>query len=186
MAQRKDIRLPLGQCHGMTLKQIRSSIEYKSLTPLGKKNTSGSYRYGNKSYLRKAELCKVLDNPSSYHSKVKVAKKAKKNLGPRKRKTRKGDCLVAERKIPCNGPLFKHKGLTTTGEDCCFKRKQSKKVTDKRRKGSKASSGRKLIMKGQKPEDFLRVHVEKRARKTQVKREMPLPPNLRKSPVTPK
>ena len=130
----RDKRLPLAKCMDMTLKQIRNSIEYKGLTPLGKSNRSGSYRYGNKSYLRKDQLCRVLDNPSSYHNRVKVAKKSKKNMGPRKRVTRKGACLVAARKLPCNGRVYKHRGLTTTGEACCYKNKQSKKVMDKRSK----------------------------------------------------
>ena len=183
MAQRKDIRLPLDQCQGMTLKQIRRSIEYKSLTPLGKKNRSGSYRYGNKSYLRKTELCRVLDNPSSYHTQVKNAKKVKKNMGPRKRKTRKGDCLVAIRKLPCNGPVYQHRGLTTTGKQCCFKRKQSKKVTDKRRALRRDSSER----KSESSEGSMEILSESPREDSFIRRRRraPLPRNIRKSPITP-
>ena len=127
-----DKRLPLAQCEGMTVKQIRKTKEYKGLTPLGKQNKSGSYRYGHKSTMRKADLCRVLDNPSLYHRQMAELKSQKKNAGPRKRSTRKGECLVEARKIPCNGKVFKFQAVTTTGKACCFKKQMKQKTINKR------------------------------------------------------
>ena len=134
-----DKRLPMSVCSGMTVKQIRKSKEYKGLTPLGKQNASGSYRYGHKSTMRKADLCRVLDNPSLYHRAMKELKSQKKNAGPRKRTTRKGECLVEARKIPCTGPVFKFQAVTTTGKACCFKKQMKAKTIAKRLGNVKAA-----------------------------------------------
>lgn len=129
---RKDIRLPYEICIKMTVKQIKQTEEYKSLTPLGKKNRSGAYKYGNKSTMRKEQLCRALDNPKKYQMKIKELKAQKKNAGTRKRETRKGECLVPKRKLPCNTSQYPHEGYTTTGKKCCYKKKQSEKVKRKR------------------------------------------------------
>ena len=134
-----DKRLPLSTCQGMTVKAIRKTKEYKGLTPLGKINKSGSYRYGHKSTMRKADLCRVLDNPSLYHRAMKELKSQKKNAGPRKRSTRKGECLVEARKIPCSGPVFKFQAVTTTGKACCFKKQMKAKTIAKRLGNVKAA-----------------------------------------------
>ena len=132
----KDKRLPLDMCMKMTIKEIRATKEYASLTPLGKKNKSGAYKYGNKSYLNKKPLCEALDNPSGYQAKILDLKLQKKNAGPRKRSTRKGKCPAKrnKKKCPASHP---HKGLTTTGKSCCYKKKQSAKVVAKRSKSKK-------------------------------------------------
>lgn len=127
-----DKRLPMSVCEGMTVKQIRASKEYRGLTPLGRQNKSGSYRYGHKSTMRKGDLCRVLDNPSLYHREMAELKAQKKMAGPRKRATRKGECLVEARKIPCNGPVFKFQAVTTTGKPCCFKKRMKQKTINKR------------------------------------------------------
>ena len=62
----KDKKLPYSDCIRMTVRQIRQTDEYKGLTPLGKQNTSGSYHYGNKSTMKKEDLCRALDNPKTY------------------------------------------------------------------------------------------------------------------------
>ena len=125
---------PLRQsvCESMTVKQIRASKQYKGLTPLGKQNKSGSYRYGHKSTMRKAELCRVLANPSLYHSANIKLKGEKKPYGARKRSSRKGECLVEKRKIPCNDPVYKYQAVTTTGRPCCFKKQMKQKTINKR------------------------------------------------------
>jgi len=127
-----DKKLPLSVCENMTVVQIRASKEYKGLTPLGKQNKSGSYRYGHKSTMRKAELCRVLANPSLYHRDNKELKEAKKPFGARKRASRKGECLVEKRKIPCNDPVYKFQGVTTTGKSCCYKKQMKQKTINKR------------------------------------------------------
>jgi hypothetical protein len=132
----KDIRLPYEKCKGMTVREIRRTKEYKALTPLGVKNPSGAYRFGNKSTMNKEELCKALDNPTAYHKKIKKLISQKKNAGPRKRSTRKGLCLAPKRKVPCSDPAFPHKGVTTTGKACCYKNKQSEKTMNKRLKAA--------------------------------------------------
>lgn len=131
-----DKKLQEGTCLGMTVKQIKQTQEYKGLTPLGKRNKSGTYRYGNKSTMRKAELCEALSNPEKYHLKIGKLKSLKKNAGPRKRPTRTGACLVAKRKIPCNDSVYKFEGLTTTGARCCYKKQQSEKTMAKRMKNA--------------------------------------------------
>jgi len=126
----KDVRLPYKKCMSMKVSDIRKTREYELLTPLGVKNKSGHYRFGNKSYLNKKNLCLALDNPAQYHKKIQEKRLKKVNAGPRKRSTRKGDCPT-KRKVPCSGS-HPHKGLTTTGKPCCYKIKQSAKVTKKR------------------------------------------------------
>lgn len=129
----KDKKLSLDKCLSMKISEIRQTTEYAALTPLGKKNKSGHYKYGNKSYLNKKELCLALDDPLAYHAKILELKNAKKNAGPRKRKTRTGSCPT-KRKIPCKDKSHPYPGLSTTGKPCCYKVKQSKKVTEKRSK----------------------------------------------------
>ena len=128
----KDKKLNEFVCLGMTVKQIKRTPEYKGLTPLGKQNKSGSYKHGNKSTMRKANLCEALSNPQKYHLKIAKLKSLKKNAGPRKRATRTGACLVAKRKVPCNNSVYKYQGITTTGSACCYKKKQSAKTIAKR------------------------------------------------------
>ena len=135
----KDKKLNEGICSGMTMKQIKKSPEYKGLTPLGKQNKSGSYRYGHKSTMRKAELCRVLNDPQTYHSQMAELKSQKKNAGPRKRASRKGACLVAKRKIPCNDTTYKFEGVTMTGEKCCYKKAMKPKTMAKRMKNAAAA-----------------------------------------------
>jgi hypothetical protein len=130
----KDKRLPYSDCIRMTVRQIRQSDEYKGLTPLGKQNASGAYHYGSKSTMNKESLCRALDNPKRYQEMVKKFKEKNENMGPRKRSTRKGQCLVAKRKVPCITEEYKYEGVTTTGERCCFKNKMSKKTIEKRLK----------------------------------------------------
>lgn len=129
---RKDIRLPYAICSAMTVREIRRTKEYRALTPLGVKNASGAYKHGNKSTMKKEPLCRALDNPEKYHTQIKKLISQKKNAGPRKRETRKGLCLAPKRKTPCSDPAFPYKGLTTTGKNCCYKKKQSKKTMKKR------------------------------------------------------
>jgi len=132
----KDKILDEGICMGMTVKQIRKTPEYKGLTPLGKQNKSGSYRYGHKSTMRKAELCRVLNDPQMYHTQMAELKSQKKNAGPRKRSSRKGQCLVEKRKIPCNDLTYKFEGVTMTGEKCCYKKAMKAKTMEKRMKNA--------------------------------------------------
>lgn len=127
---------------------LKDTEAYKKLSPFGTyQNDSGKYNYGNKSYLKKKDLCKVLMNPKmyfkknkneckedkKYHEKRPVEKKnrvrdSRKGQCPNKRKPVAGDCPNTE------SPDYVHKGLTTTGNDCCYKRKMSKKTMNKRRK----------------------------------------------------
>ena len=132
--KQQDIRLPYETCINMPIREIRQTREYKLLTPLGKKNTSGHYKHGNKSYLNKEKLCRALDDPSAYQNKITSLKSRKINAGPRKRETRTGDCPTARNLQDCKvHPTHKNAGLTTTGKHCCYKKKQSNKVTNKRR-----------------------------------------------------
>ena len=135
-----DLRLTYDECVRMSVRDIRQTEEYKRLTPLGKYNTSGTYHYGNKSRMRKHDLCTALDNPKKYHEYIQTLKVDKRNAATRKRSTRKGLCLTKKRQVPCDGGDFPHKGLTSTGQECCFKKKQSKKTMDKRRKATSAKS----------------------------------------------
>ena len=132
----KDKKLDEGICMGMTMKQLKKSPEYKGLTPLGKQNKSGSYRYGHKSTMRKAELCRVLNDPQTYHSQMAELKSQKKNASGRQRSSRKGACLVAKRKIPCNDKVYKFEGVTTTGDKCCYKKAMKPKTMAKRMKNA--------------------------------------------------
>jgi hypothetical protein len=134
MVQEQDIRIPFAECYAMTVKQIRQTRAYKLLTPLGRLNRSGSYRYGNKSTLRKRELCIVLDDPAKYHRKIQRDKDRKRNSGPRKRTTRKGNCVPRRRLPPCNRHPYTNEGLTTTGKDCCYKKRQSNRVRNQRQR----------------------------------------------------
>ena len=135
----KDKKLNEGICLGMTVKQIRKTPEYKGLTPLGKQNKSGSYRYGNKSTMRKADLCRVLNDPQSYHTQMAELKSQKKNAGPRKRASRTGMCLVEKRRIPCNDKVYKFEGVTMTAEKCCYKKAMKPKTIAKRMKNAAAA-----------------------------------------------
>jgi len=134
-----DIRLPYEECMKKTFRQIKKTKEYAVLTPLGIYNPSRAYHDGHKSTMSKTELCKALDDPKAYHAANKKLKEAKKAFGARKRTTRKGQCLVAARKIPCTGKTYKHEGVTTTGQACCFKKKQSKATMEKRLRNAKKS-----------------------------------------------
>lgn len=126
-----DKRLPYEDCMLMSIRDIRQTKEYASLTPMGKKNDTGKYRFGNKSYMNKKDLCKALNDPDAYHKKIEDLKKKGENAGPRKRPTREGECPVHRNKKECMAP-HPHKGLTTTGKSCCYKKKQSDKVLEKR------------------------------------------------------
>ena len=126
-------KIPYSVCMKMTLKEIRKTPKYKSLSPLGKINKSGTYKYGNKSSANKEELCRIMNNPQKYQEKVKKNKSKGVNSSKRKRSTRKGLCLVAARKIPCKTTgKFKYEGVTTIGKRCCYKKEMSKKTREKR------------------------------------------------------
>lgn len=129
---------------------LKETEAYKKLSPFGTyRNESGKYNYGNKSYLNKRELCIVLMNPENYFNKNKkeceIDKKYHKKRESEKkfriRETRKGKCPT--NRLPnletneCPNeinPDYKHKGKTTTGKDCCYKKKMSRKVLEKRTK----------------------------------------------------
>lgn len=126
---------------------LKDTEAYKNLSPFGTyQNESGKYNYGSKSYLKKKELCQVLMNPKLYFEKnTKECKKDKKYHKKRPvekknriRASRKGMC-PNERKpdsssnCPGINKDFQFKGLTTTGKDCCYKRKMAKKTIDKRK-----------------------------------------------------
>ena len=137
----KDQKMNYKECMSMSVKKIRASKEYKNLTPLGKKNPSGSYKYGNKSYMRKKELCKALSDPAEYHRKIANMKAQKINAGPRKRPGRAGECNPKKRrpvKGKCVNPTHKHKGITTTGVECCYKKPMTEKTLKKRKANAAA------------------------------------------------
>ena len=129
---------------------LKDTEAYKNLSPFGTYQTnSGKYNYGNKSYLKKKELCKVLMNPKNYFRKnaaecrkdKKYHEKRPAEKKNRIRKTRKGECPNKRKPDPSTNdcpnpqnPDYLHKGLTTTGKDCCYKRKMGKKTMNKRRK----------------------------------------------------
>ena len=131
-------RIPYAKCKAMTLKQIRSTEEYKLLPPLPgmKPNKSGTYHEGNKSSANKEELCRIMDNPVRYQKKVLRNKQLKLNSSKRKRSTRKGECLYPINRKPKRGACvsgdFPYPGITTTGKRCCYKKQQSKKTIAKR------------------------------------------------------
>ena len=129
---------------------LKDTEAYKNLSPFGTYQTeSGKYNYGNKSYLKKKDLCKVLMNPQIYFEKnkkdcmkdKKYHKKKPNIMKNRIRKSRKGNCPNKRKPNPITNtcpnsenPDFKHMGLTTTGKECCYKRKMGKKTLEKRRK----------------------------------------------------
>ena len=128
---------------------LKDTNAYKQLSPFGTyKNPSGKYNYGNKSYLKKKELCLVLMNPKMYFKEnVKQCKKDKKYHEKRPiekknriRNSRKGQCPNKRKPNEINecpnpqNPEHIFKGLTTTGNDCCYKKKMSKKTMNKRKK----------------------------------------------------
>ena len=87
--------MDVNKCMTKTLKEIRKSSAYKKLIPYGvgsrkSANPNQKYHFGNKSTMKKGQLCEALSNPKSYHSKLKKAygtgkKKQIKNTGTRKR-----------------------------------------------------------------------------------------------------
>ena len=144
-------------CMDLTMKQIKAHDRYKYLTPLGKPNESGSYHHGRKSTMRKAELCKALENPKAYH-------KSNKRVvhGDRIRVTRAGFCNPKTRKYSktrgCSNPGWPHKGYTSTGRLCCYKRPQSAKTLAKNLKARKERKKReKVLEKKLKPKSTKRL-----------------------------
>lgn len=126
---------------------LKDTEAYKKLSPFGTYQTkSGKYNYGNKSYLKKEDLCKVLMNPKIYFKKNKKECKNDKKYHLKRqlekknrvRESRKGMC-PNERKpdeqenCPGKNLNYQFKGLTTTGKDCCYKRKMTKKTINKRK-----------------------------------------------------
>ena len=134
MSQEHDIRLPYEQCIRMTVKQIRQTREYKLLTPFGILNKSGTYRYGNKSTMRKQELCKALDNPAEYHKKMRRLKDRKINASNRERGVRHprtGNCTPKKRLPPCRTNAYPYEGRVKSrdesvrGDKCCYKKRRN-------------------------------------------------------------
>ena len=137
MTDYSKMRIPYSECKKMTLKEIRSSKQYKLLNPLGYINTSGTYKYGNKSSMRKDELCKALDNPKRYQKKALASKKKKKNMSKRKRSTRASKSLYPVSRKPirgeCKSDEFPHLRLMKNGKTpCCYKRKKAVKKSSKK------------------------------------------------------
>lgn len=145
------------ECKDSTLKQIRRSSAYRQLIPYrhpGRKGKNpGKAHFGNKSSLRKEELCRALDNPKNYHKKLiknygTGKRKTMKNSAPRKRFSRTGLCLPLsgknKRTAPCKGK-FPHVGITTTAKKCCYAKPQSAKTKQLRKKN--ASKVKKSIIK---------------------------------------
>jgi hypothetical protein len=135
------VLMDINECNQKTLKQIRKSRAYRNLIPFGvgkrrKANPNQKYHFGNKSTMRKAELCEALSNPKAYHKKLKKAyadgkKNNIKNTGPRKRYSRTGECRPYRRKPPCEAPT-PYEGITTAATPCCYKKKQSEATKNKR------------------------------------------------------
>jgi len=134
-------------CQQMTLKQLRQTALYKNLhyDPQNRPAWSGKKgsRFGKKSYLNKSELCKYLNNPKKYVADLHKAYASKTRAGPRIRKTRAGDCIPKTR-VPINNNCnsngeFKHTGKTSSGIDCCYKKKQKTK-SSRRQNKTKTSS----------------------------------------------
>jgi len=127
---------------------LKDTEAYKKLSPFGTYQTkSGKYNYGNKSYLKKKDLCIVLMNPESYFQKnindcendKKYHLKRTNEKKNRIRESRKGNCpthrIVNPITKKCDKDIqYIHKGLTTTGKECCYKRKMTKKTLNKRKK----------------------------------------------------
>jgi hypothetical protein len=132
--------IPYDQCMSMTVRELRQTPQYKNLTPLGIRNISGHYRYGNKSTMRKEDLCRALSNPAAYQRHIKKLKDEKQKAGPRKRETRKGQCNGPRRQPPCTDPVYRHLGYTTTGRQCCYKREMTEKTKNKRMRRSVSKS----------------------------------------------
>jgi len=129
-------------CKKMTLKQLRQTALYKKLyyDPKGRPASSGKQgsRFGNKSYLNKAQLCKYLSNPKQYEADLDKAYKISNRSGPRVRRTRAGDCIPKTR-VPTNSKCnangeFKFAGETSSGIKCCYKKKQGNKSSTRQRK----------------------------------------------------
>tara|TARA_B110000285_G_C15125937_1_gene620260 strand:+ start:2298 stop:2951 length:654 start_codon:yes stop_codon:yes gene_type:complete len=138
---------------------LKDTAAYKALSPFGTyKNVNGKYNYGNKSYLKKKDLCNVLMNPQSYFDKnIKECKKDKKyhkkretNKKNRIRSTRKGIC--PPKRLPKNdncpndislGHVFK--GKTTTNNDCCYKKQRKSKKSKKPKKPKKLTKLQKIM-----------------------------------------
>lgn len=140
------------ECINKTLKQIRKTNAYKQLIPFGvagrkNMNSKHKYHFGNKSTMRKGDLCEALSDPKKYHAKIKrnygTGKKKgarkMKNSSKRKRYSRTGDCRPFsgpnKRTPPCSGS-HKNSGLTTTAKKCCYKKAQSAATKAKRRRNS--------------------------------------------------
>lgn len=135
-------RLDENICKQMTLKQLRQTALYKNLhyDPQNRPSWSGKKgsRFGKKSYLSKGELCKYLNNPKQYFTDLDKTYANKKRAGPRIRKTRAGDCIPKSR-VPINNNCnsngeFKHPGKTSSGIDCCYKKKQKNKSSRRQNK----------------------------------------------------
>lgn len=130
---------------------LKDTLAYKKLSPFGTyQNANGKYNYGNKSYLRKADLCKVLMNPESYFEKnIKECKKDKKyhrkrpaNKKNRVRVSRKGLCPPKRKPKNDNCPndislQHIHKRGTTTDVPCCYKNPKKDKKAKKPKKAKK-------------------------------------------------
>ena len=157
MAKYKHQLMDVNECMSKTVKQIRKEGAYRNLVPFGTyKRKSNVYHFGNKSTMKKAQLCEALSNPKAYHARIKKNKgtgkrkgpNAMKNSGKRKRNSRLGNCTPSYRK-PTNGSCKNskvmskskkvaapHKGLTTTAKKCCYKKKQSAATKAKRKRNA--------------------------------------------------
>lgn len=139
--------LSYNDCMSLTLQNIRKTSAYKELTPSPRinirKEGKGVYRFGCKSTASKQKLCTFLSNPQIYYDVVENANKQRKikdrKLYKKRDRTgqRIGLCIPKKRHPTPSGACSKdkdytHKGLTTTGVDCCFKRKQSTKIREER------------------------------------------------------
>jgi len=129
-------------CKKMTLKQLRQTALYKKLhyDPKRRPARAGKQgsRFGNKSYLNKAQLCKYLSNPKQYETDLDKTYKTSKRSGPRVRKTRAGDCIPKTR-VPSQGKCnkngeFKFVGETSSKIKCCYKKKQGLKSSTRQKK----------------------------------------------------
>jgi hypothetical protein len=153
---------------------LKDTAAYKALSPFGTyKNANGKYNYGNKSYLKKKDLCNVLMNPESYFDKnikackkdLQYHKKRKNSDKNRNRPTRKGICppkrLLKDNDCPNDislGHVFK--GKTTTGNDCCYKKQQKDKKAKKAKKVKKVKKVKKLT----KLQKIIKERAERRRR----------------------
>jgi len=142
-------------CKKMTLKQLRQTALYKKLhyDPQGRLARAGKQgaRFGNKSYLNKAQLCKYLNNPKQYEADLNKAYKISNRSGPRIRRTRAGDCIPKPR-VPTNGKCkkngeYKFTGKTSSGIKCCYKKKQGNKSSTRQKKTKSGNSELKATIK---------------------------------------